>query len=1247
MDPQTALQYREQVEQFRRKFRTGLVTLVFTDLVGSTRLKQTLGEREGVALIQHHHAVVRELLSQFKEGEEISTAGDSFFIVFVKPSDAVRFALLLQARIRALAEASPHPLQDRIGIHIGEVVIEDREGGGRPRDLYGSQVDLAARVMSLAAGDQVLLTRATFDNARQVLKGEELQGLKELNWLNHGPYLLAGLEDPVEICEVGEASLAHLKPPPDAPKARRQVSPDSEPVLGWRPAVGQPVPNTRWTLEKKLGEGGFGEVWLGRHQHTKEGRVFKFCFRADRVRFLKREMTLFRLLKERVGDHPNIVRLHDVYLEQPPYYVEMDYVEGHDLRTWADARGGVGNVPLEARIEIVAQVADALQAAHEAGVIHRDVKPTNILISAVAANWRSPPPAPAPSLPSSPSDVEREQEKVAANASSPLQVRAKLTDFGIGQVVSEEYLKGVTRAGFTQTMMSDSSTSHTGTQLYMAPELLAGTPASTRSDIYSLGVVLFQLLVGDLRRPLTTDWAKDIPDPLLREDLARCFAGRPEERFASAGMLAKSLRSLDQRQSALAEQQAAAAARHEAMRLWKRVGSIGVASLVLGLAGSLIWFSTRGAKVRWAREIALPEITRLGKEGKNSEAFALAEQAEKYIPNDPALTNLWPQISVRALIETTPSAADVYLKEYRKPESAWRYLGQSPLRNFRLPRSFYRWQIKKEGYLPSEKAWWALPDPQLPWAGATNSFFLFPADIPEGMVRVPGGQSRLLLTGLDPTLDQLALEDYLIDKHEVSNRRFKEFVDRGGYQNTSYWKQPFVVQGRSLSWTDALAEFRDTTGHAGPATWKNGTYPDGQANHPVAGISWYEAAAYAEFAGKRLLSLYHWNRAAGLGLSEFIVPFSNFAGRGPAPVGSYQGMSEWGAYDMAGNVKEWCWNEAHDGKRYILGGAWSEPQYMFHAPDAVSPWDRSATHGFRCMRLLSTNALAKGVDAPVSPAFRDYAKEEPVTDGEFQGYTRLFIYDKTDLDARIEAVDDTSELWRKEKVSFTAAYANERVTAYLFLPKKFPPPYQTVVYFPGSGDIHQASSDNLNLPLPFLIENGRALMYPIYKGTYERRDGLRTERPLPTVFYRDHVVQWSKDLGRAIDYLETRQDIQADKLAYCGFSWGAVLGAVLPALESRLKTSVLVGGGFFFQTTLPEVDQINFAPRVTQPTLMLNGRYDFIFPVETSQRHMFRLLGTPPERKLHRIFDSGHGVPREKLVPEVLAWLDRYLGPVK
>src|SRR5512139_1897496 len=163
--------------------------------------------------------------------------------------------------------------------------------------------------MSLAQAGQILMTRPVFDNARQSLKGEEIEGAGSLSWLNHGRFELKGVEEPVEICEVRATGTVDLPAPTTSEKARRVESAEGEAVLGWRPAVGSLVPNTQWVLEQKLGEGGFGEVWLGRHQTMKERRVFKFCFRADRVRSLKREMTLFRLIKERIGDHPNIVSL--------------------------------------------------------------------------------------------------------------------------------------------------------------------------------------------------------------------------------------------------------------------------------------------------------------------------------------------------------------------------------------------------------------------------------------------------------------------------------------------------------------------------------------------------------------------------------------------------------------------------------------------------------------------------------------------------------------------------------------------------------------------------------------------------------------------------------------------------------------------------------------------------------------------------------------------------------------------------
>jgi len=542
-----AIERRAKVEEFQRKHRAGLLTLLFTDIVDSTKLKQSLGDREAVTVIQRHHAVIREILGHFSEGEEIETAGDSFFIVFTKPSDAVKFSLLVQARLRALSAEIGRPVFDRIGIHVGEVWIEQHESAGKARDLYGLQVDTCARVQSLGQADQILLSRFPFDSARQALKGEELQEIGALSWLNHGHYRMKGVEEPLEICEVGEEGKARLRQPPNSEKAHRFMSADSEPVLGWRPAIDQAVPVTGWVLEKKLGEGGFGEVWLGRDKRLKTERVFKFCFRADRVRSLKREATLFRLLKERVGEHPNIVAIESVYFDEPPpYYILMQHVAGQDLASWCESQGGTEKVSLETRLEIVAQIADALQAAHDSGVIHRDVKPSNILVGNQSEN----------------------------------PVHAYLTDFGIGQIISDEIRSQLSVSGFSQAGLESASLS--GTQLYMAPELFWGKPASIRSDIYALGVVLYQLLAGDFRRPVTTDWAKQIKDPLLREDLEKCFAGDPQDRFAGAAQLAEQLRGLAERQAAFDKQQLILKERE---RIAYRRGIMRAAALALVVIG--------------------------------------------------------------------------------------------------------------------------------------------------------------------------------------------------------------------------------------------------------------------------------------------------------------------------------------------------------------------------------------------------------------------------------------------------------------------------------------------------------------------------------------------------------------------------------------------------------------------------------------------------------------------------------------
>jgi eukaryotic-like serine/threonine-protein kinase len=280
-------------------------------------------------------------------------------------------------------------------------------------------------------------------------------------------------------------------------------------------------------------------------------------------------------------------------------------------------------------------------------------------------------------------------------------------------------------------------------------------------------------------------------------------------------------------------------------------------------------------------------------------------------------------------------------------------------------------------------------------------------------------------------------------------------------------------------------------------------------------------------------------------------------------------------------------------------------------------------------------------------AFRDYGRERPVDDSTFAQFVRQFAYDRAPLEAHIDKVVD-SEDWKLEVVSVNAAYNGERLPIYVFLPRHGAPPYQPVVLFPGSAVLFVSRFDTRWIDdyrdYSFVLKSGRALVLPIYKSTFERQDGLRSDEPSDSVAYKEHVIMWVKDFSRTLDYLETRQDLRPDRIAYLGASWGGFLGGIIPAVERRVRTVVLNVGGMTMSRSLPEVDQINYLPRVTQPVLMLNGEYDNYFPVETAQKPMFRLLGTPAGDKKMVVYPSGHIVPRIEFAKETIAWFDRYLG---
>jgi eukaryotic-like serine/threonine-protein kinase len=652
--------------------------------------------------------------------------------------------------------------------------------------------------------------------------------------------------------------------------------------------------------------------------------------------------------------------------------------------------------------------------------------------------------------------------------------------------------------------------------------------------------------------------------------------------------------------------------------------SVALAAILLAALSARYYYGT--APARWARRITVPEADRLATAGRYPAAFELLIRARQVIPDDPALNRILRDISHPVSIYSTPPGASVYVKAYDHPDGKWLPIGQTPMNNFLLPLGYYRWKMEKPGFRTVEAG-----------AGLQSLTIKFTLDqegrVPRQMIHVPHDDFQLF------SLNPVHLDDYWMDKYEVSNRQYKEFVGSGGYQNPQFWHDEFIKGGRVLAWEQAMEQFRDATGRPGPSTWEAGAYPEGQDDFPVSGVSWYEAAAYAQFAHKRIPTVYHWFRAANLGIWSDILHFSNFDRSGPERVGTRHGLGSFGTFDMAGNVREWCWN-ATGNRRYILGGAWNDERFVYSNMNAISPFDRSAANGFRCVKY-SVDALPDALTAPAVSPYRDRGAEKPASDEVYRILQSFYSYDQTDLQAAKVALDESSAYWRAERITFNAGYDQQRVIASLYVPKGVKAPYQTIVYFPPRSARYLAKIDDSDIKrIDFLMKTGRAVLFPTYQGTYERR---LTGSPGPNA-ERDRVIQQCKDLRRSIDYLETRADVAHDRLGYYGLSDGARLGLIMVGQEPRIRAAVFSHGGLSPERKPPEIDEINFASRVRIPVLMLNGRYDLFYPAQADQLPMFKLLGTRENQKRYVLFDAGHVLLQQNDMKETLEWFDRYLG---
>lgn len=969
----------------------------------------------------------------------------------------------------------------------------------------------------------------------------------------------------------------------------------------------------RFRISHFIASGGMGEVYAA--DDTQLERTVALKFLTSESARERRSLVLFQREAKSASalNHPNICTVYDVGEDRGRAFIAMEFLEGETL----GARLKRGPCTPEEGLQIAISISSALVAAHGKGIIHRDIKPGNIMLTATGA---------------------------------------KLLDFGLAS--HSRFLSGEPQT--TATLAGEANV--VGTLPYMSPEQLRCEETDDRSDIFSLGAVLYEMFTGkgafkglstvDTIAAITNgeptpirELTKNLPDG-LETLVRRCLRKKPNERFPLMSDVEHALRECLESASEPASGINVKVLIRHIRRPRVAIPALIVFTVLATL--SALWIQ-RGLRVRWARQHAIPEMERLVESGQYAKAAAIAREARTILPADRTIEKLWTQSTGEVSIASLPTEAEVSIRPYRGDPNAWRPLGKTPLKKLRVPRDVYVWRLVKPGYAPmffiDEP-----PDPPEPGfkSDLDRALNLRPAkSVPADMVVVSGGWTGLAFP--KQTAPFVQIDDFLIDRHEVTNEQYKKFIDAGGYERREFWKYPFLRNGEKISWEEAVAEFRDATGLPGPATWEAGSYPNGTEQYPVAGVSWYEAAAYAEFVGKSLPTAYHWTLASQAeDFTSLIASGSNFRRAGTQPVGSAGTLSGYGTTDMAGNVKEWCLNEERDGKRFILGGGFGEPTYMYLQSDEQSPWERRADFGFRCVKLDS--AARDDATAKIEVKMRDLSKEKPVSAETFKAYLAEYVYDKGELNPQVEETQTTAT-WTRVKVSFDAAYGHERVIAYLFLPKLGSPPFQTVVYFPGAFAILDQNFDASGIEssdsLQFVINSGRALLFPIYKGTYQRRDGMKLGGKPPAIF-RDHVIEFSKDLGRSLDYLGKRKDIDATKVAYFGASFGGVQGTIMAAVDNRIKVMILSSGGIALRHDLPDVDPFNFAPHVTIPVLMISGRYDDVFPLESSQGPLFRALGTPAKDKKQVIYEDGHGTfPHPEAIRECLNWLDKYLGPVQ
>ena len=492
------LKVRAEIDEELRRHKIPL-TILFTDVVGSTSYFDKYGDTSGLAMLQRHANLSSKAVGEFG-GRVIKTMGDSVMAEFPEPAAGVRASVEIQRRLVDLNQtlADPERLQLRIGINYG---LSFRHGN----DLYGDAVNLAARITKCCGPAQILISRSVRESIAQdgklvcaslgkmLITGRaEKEDVFEVIWTDPATYrdlrqsVMGALESGVLLSpglKIEELAQPHV------PSAIELKNADNGSPLASAAITG------RYDILGELGRGGMGIVYKALDRETGELialKVLKPDITDDEAinEGFKNELRLARKIT-----HRNVCRIHEFHRSEGTAYISMEYIDGQSLRNLLKRPEGV---TLNDGLKIATQICAGLKEAHKGGIVHRDLKPENIMIDGKG--------------------------------------NVKIMDFGIARSV--EISEANPRSGPV-----------VGTPAYMSPEQAQGLHADHRTDIYAVGLILYEMFTK--QRPFQADTpisvalqqTREVPrpprelepsiPPKVETIILKCLEKEPDQRYQS------------------------------------------------------------------------------------------------------------------------------------------------------------------------------------------------------------------------------------------------------------------------------------------------------------------------------------------------------------------------------------------------------------------------------------------------------------------------------------------------------------------------------------------------------------------------------------------------------------------------------------------------------------------------------------------------------------------------------------------